>query len=110
MSALDTAKSVVDQIKRRMKFQAQLAHDYRDTFERNPSGAAVLRDILRACGVLTVIEPPADADERSFAAGKRAIGIGIINRLRWSEAELVRLAREQVDDRLAQGDGVEIGA
>jgi hypothetical protein len=41
----------------------------------------------------------------AFNDGKRAMGLFLIQRLRWSEGELVKLARMQTADELDQGEG-----
>lgn len=89
------------------KRQQMLAQDYAETFEESDAGKRVLQDILDKCGILETIEPPATADERSEHAGRRAVGIFIISRLRYSAGQLAELARRQTAAALAAGAEME---
>lgn len=80
-----------------LRRRARLAQSYMRLFE-DPDGKVVLNDIFSTCGILKDITPPATDDERSYAAGQRSIAIHIIERMRWSEGELVRLAQQQAQD------------
>lgn len=78
----------------------RLAHAYRDAFA-TPAGELVLRDVLRLAGVLEVSHAPGDAHQTAFIEGRRSMGLEVLNRLRWTEMELLALARERTGETLA---------
>lgn len=80
--------------------QVKLAHAYQQVFD-TPAGDMVQKDILRFCGVLEVDHVPGDPYTTAFNSGKRAAALHIIDRMRWSEAELVALARATTAQTIA---------
>ena len=73
----------------------------------SPEGKIVFHDIFSKAGLLTDMGAPSSADDRSYAAGQRSIAIHILERLRWSEGELVRLSRQQTAQALdIEGEGL----
>ena len=76
--------------------QRRLAHDYRHVFT-SPEGERVLLDLMRRGGVLSVAHVEADSHSTAYNDGKRALGFEILRLLRWSEAQLLELAKEQQD-------------
>ena len=80
------------------KRRIALGQDYRDIF-LSAAGERVLKDLLRAAGMLeTSISPT--AEHTAFKEGRRSIGLHILEQLRWSEPELVKLAQERTTERL----------
>lgn len=77
----------------------RLAGAYTECFA-TPAGELVLRDLLRICGVLETSHQPADAYETAFREGRRSVALEILGRLRWSEAEMVELAKERTAETL----------
>ena len=64
-------------------------------------GGLVLRDLLVKGGVLETSFTPGDPEATAFKEGRRSLALEIIEALRWSEGELVKLAQERTSDRLA---------
>lgn len=58
-------------------------------------GDIVLRDLMIQCGLLSVSHVSGDSHDTAFNEGKRAVVLFILERLRWSEPELMKLAAEQ---------------
>jgi hypothetical protein len=56
------------------------------------SGRIVLADLLRAAGLLAVCHTPGDPCDTAFNDGRRSLGLHVVQQLRWSEAELLKLA------------------
>lgn len=83
----------------RAKAQLQIASDYQAVYN-SPEGERVIHDILREAGVLSVAHVQGDPGTSQFNDGMRAMGLKVIERLRWSEGELVALARRQTTDQL----------
>ena len=67
----------------------------------SPEGQLVLRDLLREGGMLSVSHVEGDAHSTAFNDGKRALALHIVQRLRWSEGELLQLGQELAADTLA---------
>ncbi len=66
-----------------------------------PEGRVVLTDILRECGLLEAgYAAGMSATDAVHADGRRTIGLKIIERLRWSEAELLALAQERTAEEI----------
>lgn len=89
------ARAVVAFAKARLK----LASAYQSVYA-SPDGAAVINDILREAGILSVSHVEGDPGTSAFNDGKRALALYVVQRLRWSEGELVALARAQTTDDL----------
>lgn len=70
-----------------------------------PEGRMVLGDLFNAAGMLSPATVEGDPYLTHFNDGKRALALHILERLRWSEMELLRLAQERADD----SDGLELG-
>jgi hypothetical protein len=83
--------------------QVALLAAYRDLFKL-PEGRLVLADLLREGGLLACSHAPGDSHETAFAEGKRALALHLVQQLRWSEAELLQLARQRTTDRLGDTD------
>ena len=93
------ARALVGMAKRRL----QIASDYHAVYN-SPEGERVIHDILREAGILTVAHVDGDPGTSEFNDGKRAVGLAIIQMLRWSEGELVALARLQTSDQLSESE------
>lgn len=77
--------------------QRRIADDYRHVFTQ-PEGERVLLDLMRRSGVLSVAHVEADSHSTAFNDGKRALLLEILRLLRWSEAQLLELAKQQQDN------------
>lgn len=99
MSLYEQAKAVIKIAKQRM----QVAGDYHAVYNM-PEGERMIIDLLRESGVLSVAHVAGDPGTSAFNDGKRAMGLFLIQRLRWSEGQLVKLARMQTADELDQGE------
>jgi hypothetical protein len=75
------------------KAQLALIGAYRELFENHPAGRMVLTDLLREGGVLSISFQPGDPHATAFNDGKRAMALHVMERLRWSEGQLLQLAR-----------------
>lgn len=84
-----------------LRKRARIGALYRQVFEA-PGGAEVLADLLREAGLLEVSSVAGDPSMTHFRDGKRAVGLHVINRMRWTEAQLLELARRQTDAGLRQ--------
>ncbi len=81
--------------------RVSLAHAYHEVFEGTPAGRMVLGDLLRAAGMLETSAVPGDSHMTHFREGRRSVGLHVLDRLRWREGELLKLAEEKTNDRLA---------
>ncbi len=79
--------------------RAKLAGAYTAAFG-SAEGQMVLRDLLAAGGVLAVAHVSGDSHETAFNDGRRSIALHLLNHLRWSEAELLRLARARTHETI----------
>lgn len=88
--------------------QKALARAYSELFG-SPAGEMVLSDILAAAGVLQVGHVAGDPNAAIWSDGRRSLGLFILERLRWREMELVKLARattaEQLGGTMEDGEG-----
>lgn len=82
--------------------QAVLADAYHEVYA-SPAGQLVIHDILKDAGLLVVAADPTDS---RFYDGKRAVALHVVNRLRWSEAMLVELAKRTTEETLADTSDV----
>lgn len=71
-----------------------IADAYRRLY-RTPDGKAVIDDILRDAGIFDVSTVRGDPYMTHFNDGRRAVGLGVIEKMRWSEPELIALAEER---------------
>lgn len=84
------------------KAKLSLANAYQTVYE-SPDGRLVMLDIMREARILSVAHVDGDPGASSFNDGARSIGLYICERLRWSEGELIELARQQTSDQLEEG-------
>lgn len=75
----------------------KLLRAYDGVFRDHPAGRIVLADLLGAGGLLTVGHIAGDAQSAVYADGRRSLALHVLERLRWSEAELIQLAMRQGD-------------
>ncbi len=87
----------------RLQREKVIAGAYQRLFE-TPEGQIVLRDLLRAGGILSVSHVAGAPDDSAFNDGRRSLALHVLDRLRWSEGEMVKLALERTAERLSQGD------
>lgn len=88
----------------------EMANAYQQVFD-GPQGQRVLRDIIAAGGYLNEDIEPMSGGDALYRCGRRSMVAHILNRLRWSEGELLQLGqevtyeelmvREQVQDQAA---------
>lgn len=79
--------------------RARLGRDYRRIFD-DPLNRAVLEDILRSCGLLESSVRSPDPHETAYFEGRRAVGLELLEQLRWTEGELVAHARRRTQEAL----------
>ena len=89
-----------------IKRKIGLARAYRNTFA-TPEGEIVLGDLLRAGGVMEICHQPGDAHATAFKDGRRSLALHIIDQLRWSEPELLRLARQRSTEAVSDASDQE---
>jgi hypothetical protein len=84
----------------------EMANAYQAVFD-GPQGQRVLRDILHAGGVLNVAYTEGDSGGTHFNDGKRALALHILDRLRWSEGELLQLGQEVTFEELTAREALQ---
>lgn len=89
--------------KARLKQRLADARAYEQVFA-SPEGQRVLYDLLRAGGVLQTSLVPGDPQGTAFNDGRRSMALHIIDQLRWSEAELAKLAMMQNDEDMRMAE------
>jgi hypothetical protein len=77
----------------------ELANAYQAAFQSG-DGRIVLRDLLQQGGLLSVSHVEGDSHATAFNDGKRAMALHIVERLRWSEGEMLRLGEEVTLDQV----------
>ena len=82
-----------------LRRRARLGRAYHAVFG-SPEGKLVLADLLGAAGMLETSHMPGDSCGTAFQEGRRSLGLHVLDHLRWTETELLRLARERTSDRL----------
>lgn len=70
------------------------------TLYRMPEGKMVIDDLLRKAGLLEVSHVIGDPSTTAFRDGRRSMGLEVLDAMRWTEGELVKLAQEQTAERL----------
>jgi hypothetical protein len=98
MSLYDQAKAIVNMAKRRMAITGAYHSVY-----NSPDGQLVIHDILREAGVLSAAHVAGDPGSSQVNEGKRLIGLMILQRLRFSEGALVKLAQLQANEEIEEG-------
>ena len=83
--------------------QKATARAYNELFG-SPAGEIVLADILREAGILAVGYVRGDPDTAVWHDGRRSLALFILDRLRWRETELVKLARATTAETLSDPD------
>lgn len=100
MSLYTQAKAIVNMAKRRLAVTGAY-----HTVYSTPEGAMMIHDLLREAGVLSVGHVAGDPASSQFNEGKRALGLHILQRLRFSEGALVKLAQLQGNQEIEEGEG-----
>jgi hypothetical protein len=72
--------------------RTKLLRAYQDIFGGHPAGRIVLFDLLSACGLLRCSHEAGCSDATAYNEGQRSIALHIVQQLRWSEGDLLRLA------------------
>jgi hypothetical protein len=83
--------------------RVRLNRAYRALFD-SVDGALVLQDLLQRGGVLATSVTGAGADDVHFREGRRSLALDILSELRWSEMEVLQLAREKTGEQLSTFD------
>ena len=99
MSSLDQAQQDIKALRRQLRVNAA----YQRLFETD-DGKLVLLDLLAAGNLLqtsVIVDAP---HMTSFNDGKRALALHIIERLRWSEGELVALAMRRTAAQISDAE------
>jgi hypothetical protein len=78
-----------------LKRRAAIANAYHAIYAL-PAGKIVIDDLLGKSGLLEV----SPAEDCRFYDGRRSMGLEILDAMRWSEGELVQLAKEQAAARV----------
>lgn len=109
-SFLDRLRETVRNHLPQFRRQVALGQDYAFAFD-SLQGRRVLTDILRKAGVLEVgYAEGGKASDSVFNDGRRYVGLEIIQMLRWSEGELLQLARERTTEEVNDArQGAETG-
>jgi hypothetical protein len=68
----------------------------------SPEGKLVLLELLRECGLLECALELGDPNTTAFNVGKQAIGQHLLQNLRYSEGELLALARAQTTTEIVE--------
>lgn len=84
------ANSLLTALRRRSALSGAYAEIY-----RTPEGKTVIDDLLRKSGLLETSHVMGDAHTTAFRDGRRSMGLEILEAMRWTEGEMVRLAQEQ---------------
>lgn len=64
----------------------------------SPDGRVVLVELLGITGVLATSHVRGDSHDTAFNEGRRSVGLELMARLRWTEAELQMLSQERATD------------
>lgn len=77
----------------------RLSRAYHSVFE-TPEGKLVLADLAAKGGLLEVSHTLGDSHQTAFRDGRRSMALEITAILRWSESEILALARAQTTETL----------
>jgi hypothetical protein len=80
--------------------RARIGALYREVFG-TAAGEKVLADLLKETGLLQVSSVAGDPHMTHFNDGKRAIGLHVVERMRWTEGALIELAKRQTNASLS---------
>ena len=81
-----------EQLSRGAKRQAAIAKAYSEVFAKG-AGEFVLHDILKEAGLLSVAHVAGDSHSTAWNDGRKSLALTIIERLRWTEGHIVKLAQ-----------------
>jgi len=87
-------------ILRQWRARLGLNRAYRAVFD-NADGQRVLADLLIKGNALSTSQVEGAPDQTAFNEGKRALVLGILSELRWSEMQLFKLAQETTGEQLS---------
>lgn len=62
----------------------------------SPDGRLVLLDILRDAGIMSTAFDPSVPGQTEVNLGKQLLGLGILQKLRWTESDLLALSQERI--------------
>lgn len=89
-----------DRLRNALARMGRAPRAYQDVFA-SPAGEIVLRDLARVTGVLEVGTVPGDAIMSAFNDGRRAVFLHVARQLRWTEAQVLAMARQAADGAVA---------
>jgi hypothetical protein len=87
---IQTARDQIAKVMAGFKRRAAISHAYHNVYA-TPEGQTVMHDLMRRGGILET--SPLSEDSR-FYEGRRSLALEIVKELRWTEAEMIALARE----------------
>lgn len=73
---------------------------------RTDDGARVLRDLAKEAGILAVVTVAGDPGLTHFNDGKRALFLHIVQKLRWRESDVMKLAEAMADEQAEHQEGL----
>jgi hypothetical protein len=87
-----------DDEEKQRKYREALLRAYHQIFEEHPAGRMVLLDLLREGGVLAINFVAGDAHHTAWNDGRRSLALTVLERLRWSEGQMLQLAQMNQDE------------
>jgi hypothetical protein len=85
----ETARTTIARTLKMFEREGAIARAYSDVYATDP-GRMVIEDIMRKAGILTVASDPTDS---RFYDGRRAVALEVLRMLRFTESEMIALAR-----------------
>jgi hypothetical protein len=93
---IDQVRKTIGDTLKAFQRRASISQAYHAVYQ-TPAGQTVLHDLMRKGGVL---ETSVEANDSRFYEGRRSLALEICKELRWSESEMIALARETTKDDL----------
>lgn len=93
---IETAREQVAKAIKGFRQRAAVSNAYHSVYATS-AGQMVLHDLMRKGGILETSPDPTDS---RFYEGRRSLAMEICKELRWSEAEMIALARETTKEDL----------
>jgi hypothetical protein len=93
---VQTAREAIGKALKGFQRRAAISQAYHAVYE-TPAGRTMIHDLMLKGGIL---ETSADASDSRFYEGRRSLALEICKELRWSESEMIALARETTKDDL----------
>jgi hypothetical protein len=98
MSNLDinTVRETIGKALKAFQSRAAISQAYHAVYD-TPAGRTMIHDLMLKGGIL---ETSIDASDSRFYEGRRSLALEICRELRWSESEMIALARETTKEDL----------